>query len=75
MSKGLDPDQNQLSVLIICKGYQQTTKVAASKERVKFTMINCFKIGLIYLVKFLIRFSTFLLSVAMVTRILMESVF
>ena len=42
VSNGLNPDQDQsdiLSVLIwvqtVCKGYQQTIKVAASKERVK----------------------------------------
>ena len=39
-SNGLDPDQDRhLSVLIwgqaVCKGYQQTAKVAASKERIK----------------------------------------
>ena len=40
MSKSLDPDQvRRLSGLIwvqtVCKGYQQTTKVATSGERVK----------------------------------------
>ena len=38
MSDSLDPDQDQSSVgpdlfQTVCKGYQQTTKVAASKER------------------------------------------
>ena len=39
VSKSLDPDQDQHSVLIwvqtVCKGYQQKTKVAAGIERVK----------------------------------------
>ena len=38
MSNCFDPDQNLLSDLIwvqtVCKGYQQTTKAAASKEGV-----------------------------------------
>ena len=33
MSNSLDPDQDMHSV---CKGYLETTKVAASKERVKW---------------------------------------
>ena len=32
MSNGLEPDQDQHSV---CKGYQQTTKVSPSKEKVE----------------------------------------
>ena len=41
VSNGLDPDQDQhfvgpdLWVQIVCKGYQQMTKVAAIKELVK----------------------------------------
>ena len=40
MSNSLDPDQDDVLsdliwVQIVCKGYQQMTKVAASKERVK----------------------------------------
>ena len=45
VSNSLDPDQDRrsvLSVLIlvqaVCKGYQQMTKVAASKERVKYQL-------------------------------------
>ena len=44
MSNSLDPDQDRHSVgpdlgQTVCKGYQQTTKVATSKERV--TDIKC----------------------------------
>ena len=40
MSSSMDPDQDRCSVgpdlgLTICKGYQQMTNVAASKEGVK----------------------------------------
>ena len=31
---GLDPDQDRIWVQTVCEGYQQMTKVAASKERV-----------------------------------------
>ena len=34
MSNSLGPDQERHSVKTVCKGYQQTTKVVASKERV-----------------------------------------
>ena len=45
MSNGLEPDQNCHSVgpdwvQTACKAYQETTKVAASKERVKHTRIQ-----------------------------------
>ena len=38
MSNGLDPNQDGHSVgpVKVCKSYQQTTKIAASKEGVKF---------------------------------------
>ena len=35
MSNGLDQDLDRHSVQTVCKGNQQTTKVAASKERVE----------------------------------------
>ena len=37
MSDSLDPDQAKQFVWVqtVCKGYQQTTKVATSRERVK----------------------------------------
>ena len=43
VAKGLNPDQDRHSVgpdlvLSVCKGYKQTTKVAASKERVNYTV-------------------------------------
>ena len=45
VSNSLETDQDQHSVSpdlgpTACKGYQQTTKVAASKERVKFKNTN-----------------------------------
>ena len=45
MSNGLDPDQDRhcvgpdLGPNCLCNGYQQTTKVAAIKERVKIPMV------------------------------------
>ena len=35
VSTCLDPDKDLIWVQTVCKGYQQMTKVAASKERVK----------------------------------------
>ena len=43
MSNCLEPDQDRQNVgpdlgQCVCKGHQQTTKVAASKERVKLAL-------------------------------------
>ena len=53
VSNGLDPDQDRHSVGAdlgpnVCKGYQQLTKVAVSKERVYllYFLFNC--IGLVF---------------------------
>ena len=52
MSNNLDPDQDQhsvrpdLSPKTVCKGYEQTTKVTASKERVKLIQQVVIYLGL-----------------------------
>ena len=46
VSNSLDPDQDQRWVQTVCKGYQQTTKVATSGERVKIILHNKYSLVL-----------------------------